>query len=117
MSLILIGLCHGFHTHTREFNGNKFVDNQVLVEIEQQNQYGIAEVKTVAVKVSKKHMEQGINHLWDQLKGKTVAVPVFVAPWASKSGNTGFDLILSGDGKPEQIQRIQTKPAAVAAAS
>lgn len=114
MSLVLLGLCHGFHTHTRIHGQNTFVDNQILVEIEQQNQYGIPEVKTVAVKVSKKHMEQGINHLWDQLKGKTVSVPVFVAPWSSKAGNAGYDLILSGDGKPEQVQRI---PAPVKQAS
>lgn len=112
MSLVLLGLCHGFHSNTRQFNGNTFVDNQVLVEVEQTNRYGIAEVKTVPVKISKAHMEQGIQHLWDQQKGKTVAVPVFVAPWASKSGNAGFDFILAGDGKPEQLQRLQPVKAA-----
>lgn len=112
MSLVLLGLCHGFHTKSRQFNDNTFVDNQILIEVEQLNQYGIAEVKTVVVKLSKAHMEQGIQHLWDQHKGKTVAVPVFVSPWASKAGNAGFDLILSGDGKPEQLQRVQSVKAA-----
>ncbi|MDG9858487.1 hypothetical protein N7403_31945 [Pseudomonas nitroreducens] len=112
MSLVLLGLCHGFHSNKREFNGNTFIDNQVLIEIEQTNRYGIAEVKTVAVKLSKAHIEQGIQHLWDQQKGKTVAVPVFVSPWASKAGNAGYDLILSGDGKPEQLQRVQPVKAA-----
>lgn len=45
-------------------------------------------------------MDQGIQHIWNQNKGKTVSVPVFVSAWASKAGNAGFDLYLSGDGKP-----------------
>lgn len=112
MSLLLLGLCHGFHTKPRQVGTNTFTDNQVLIEVEQINQYGIPEVKTVVVKLSKAHMEQGMNHLWDQQKGKTVAVPVFVAPWASKAGNAGFDLFLAGDGKPEQLQRLQPVKAA-----
>ncbi|WP_347506592.1 DNA-binding protein [Pseudomonas anguilliseptica] len=107
MSLVLIGLCHGFNSNTRTFNGNTFVDNQVLVEVENQNQYGIPEVKTIAVKVSKKHMEQGLNNVWNQFKGKQVSVPVFVNAWASKAGNAGYDLILSGDGKPLNVQLVK----------
>lgn len=108
MSLVLIGLCHGFHTNTRVHGQNTFVDNQVLIEVEQTNQYGIAEVKTIAVKLSKRHMEQGANNVWNQHKGKQVSVPVFVGAWASKnSGNAGFDLYLSGDGKPVPVQLMK----------
>jgi len=112
MSLVLLGLCHGFHTNTRTVGANTFVDNQVLVEVEQLNQYGIAEVKTIAVKLSKKHVEQGMGNVWNQYKGKTVAVPVFIGAWASKAGNAGFDHWLAGDGKPMNVQAIKPPVAA-----
>ena len=102
--LVLVGLCHGFKTTQRTVGANEFTDNQVLIEVQQENQYGIPEVKTVAVKLSKKHMLSGLNHVWDQLKGKQVSVPVFVTAWASKAGNAGHDLWLSGDGKPVNMQ-------------
>lgn len=105
--LVLLGLCHGFNAHTRQHGQNTFTDNNVLVEVEQLNQYGLPEVKTVAVKLSKKHMEQGFNNVWDQLKGKQVAIPVFVGAWASKAGNAGHDLWLAGDGKPMNIQQVK----------
>jgi hypothetical protein len=105
--LALIGLCHGFNTNTRTVGQNTFTDNQVLIEVEQTNQYGIPEVKTVAVKLSKKHMELGLNNVWNQLKGKQVSIPVFVGAWASKAGNAGYDLWLSGEGKPLNIQLIK----------
>lgn len=107
MSLVLLGLCHGYHENKRVFGNNEFIDKQVLVEVEQVNQFGIPEVKTIAVKLSKKHSESGVQHVWDQLKGKQVSVPVFVGAWASKAGNAGFDLWLSGDGKPLSIQQVQ----------
>jgi hypothetical protein len=107
MSLLLLGLCHGFNSNTRTVGQNTFTDNQVLVEVEQLNQYGIPEVKTVAVKLSKKHVEMGIGNVWNQLKGKQVSVPVFVGAWASKAGNAGFDLWLSGDGKPMNVQQVK----------
>lgn len=107
MSLVLLGLCYGFNSNTRTVGQNTFIDNQVLVEVEQLNQYGIPEVKTIAVKLSKKHVESGIGNAWNQLKGKQVSVPVFVGAWASKAGNAGFDLWLSGDGKPMNVQQVK----------
>lgn len=105
MSLVLLGLCHGFYSNNRTVGQNTFTDNVVLVEVEQVNQFGINENKTVQVMLSKKQMEQGLNNVWNQLKGKTVAVPVFVSSWASKSGSSvGYDLRLSGDGKPLNLQ-------------
>jgi hypothetical protein len=114
MSLALLGLCHGYHSNQRTVGQNQFTDHVVLVEVEQLNQFGIPEVKTVQVKLSKKHMEQGLNNVWNQLKGKTVSVPVFVGAWASKAGNAGFDLRLSGDGKPMNLQ-LASKPVAASA--
>lgn len=111
--LALIGLCRGFHTNTRTVGTNTFIDNSVLIEVEQANQYGLNETKTIAVKLSKKHMESGMNNLWGQYNGKQVSVPVFVSAWASKSGNAGFDYWLSGDGKP---LNLQLAPAPVKAA-
>jgi hypothetical protein len=110
--LALIGLCRGFHTHTRTVGQNQFTDNSVLVEVEQPNQYGLVEVKTIAVKLSKRHMEQGMNNLWNQHNGKQVAVPVFVTAWASKAGNAGFDYWLSGDGKALNVLLKQPVAAA-----
>jgi hypothetical protein len=112
MALVLLGLCHGYNSNQRQVGDKSFTDHQILVEVEQLNQYGIPEVKTIAVKLSKKHMEQGLNNAWNQLKGKTVSVPVFVGAWASKAGNAGYDLWLAGDGKPLNIQAI--KPVAAA---
>jgi len=89
MSLVLIGLCHGFNSNTRTMGTNTFTDNQVLVEV-----------------------ETGVNNVWNQLKGKQVSVPVFVGAWASKAGNAGFDLWLSGDGKPMNVQLVKPVQAA-----
>lgn len=108
--LALIGLCRGFHTNTRTVGQNTFVDNSVLVEVEQPNQYGLVETKTIAVKLSKRHMELGMNNMWNQYNGKQVSVPVFVSAWASKSGSAGFDYWLSGDGKPLNLQLAQPAP-------
>lgn len=111
--LALIGLCRGFHTNTRTVGQNQFTDNSVLVEVEQPNQYGLNETKTIAVKLSKRHMEAGMNNMWNQHNGKQVSVPVFVSAWASKSGNAGFDYWLSGDGKPLNVQ-LKQQPVAAA---
>lgn len=112
MSLVLLGLCHGYHSNKRTVGANEFTDHVILVEVEDLNQFGIPEVKTVQVKLSKAQMDGGFNNLWNQHKGKTVAVPVFVSPWASKAGNAGHDLRLAGDGKPLNVQAI--KPVAAA---
>ena len=112
MSLVLLGLCHGYNENTRTVGQNQFTDKQVLIEVEQVNQFGIAEVKTIPVKLSKRHVEAGIQHMWDQMKGKQVAVPVFVGAWASKAGNAGFDLWMSGEGKPLNIQQVTPVKAA-----
>ncbi|MCQ4285802.1 hypothetical protein NA633_22180 [Pseudomonas stutzeri] len=113
--LALIGLCRGFHTSTRTVRENTFVDNSILVEVDQPNQYGLNETKTIAIKLSKRNMEAGLNNLWTQFNGKQVSVPVFVVGWASKAGNAGFDYWLSGDGKPLNLQLAQTAPKAVGA--
>jgi len=110
--LVLLGLCHGFNSNTRQIGSNTFTDNQVLIEVEQLNQYGIPEVKTVAVKLSKKHMEAGLNNSWNQMKGKNVSIPVFVGAWASKAGNAGFDYWLAGDGKALNVQLVKPVQAA-----
>lgn len=111
MSLVLIGLCHGYNARNRTVGQNTFTDHNILIEVEQLNQYGIAERKTEAVTISRGLMEKGIQHVWDQLKGKQVSVPVFVSTWTSKAGKAGFDLYLAGDGKP---LNLQLKPAVAA---
>ncbi|MNZ53305.1 hypothetical protein D3C78_711790 [compost metagenome] len=112
--LAMIGLCHGFHSNVRTVGSNNFTDNLLLIEVETTNQYGIPEVKTEKIKLSKKHMELGVNNLWNQLKGKQVSVPVFVQAWASKAGNAGYDLWLSGDGRPLNIQAVKAAPVSAA---
>lgn len=112
--LTLTGLCHGYHAETRQFGEKSFTDHLLLLEVEQLNQYGITENKTVKVKIGKGLMEQGIQHIWNQNKGKAVSVPVFVSAWASKAGNAGYDLYLSGDGKPVPLQLATAKPVAAA---
>lgn len=105
--LTLTGLCHGFHTDTRTVGQNTFTENLILLEVQDTNQYGLPEVKTVKVKLSKKNMESGLNNVWGQQKGKPVAVPVFVAAWASKAGNAGFDYYLSGNGLPKVAHQAE----------
>lgn len=102
--LLLTGLCHGYKANTRTQGANQFTDHLVLVEVQDSNQYGIHETKTVAVKLSKADIDGGIQHLYDQYKGKPISLPVRVGPWASKAGNAGFDFWLSGDRKPVQMQ-------------
>jgi len=102
--LLLTGLCHGYKANTRTQGTNQFTDHLVLVEVQDTNQYGIDETKTVAIKLSKADIDGGIQHLYDQYKGKAVSLPVRVGPWASKAGNAGFDFWLSGDRKPVQMQ-------------
>ncbi|AOE85579.1 DNA-binding protein [Pseudomonas sp. TCU-HL1] len=111
MSLVLVGLCHGYHANHRMVRDQSFTDHQLLVEVVDTNRYGFEETKTIAVKLSKAHMDKGVQHVWDQYKGKQVSVPVFVGAWASKAGNAGFDLILAGEGKPLNLQ-LATKPVA-----
>ena len=49
MSLVLLGLCHGYHSNKRTVGANEFTDHVILVEVEDLNQFGIPEVKTVQV--------------------------------------------------------------------
>lgn len=102
--LLISGLCHGYKANKRTFNGNDFVDHLLLIEVQDQNQFGIPETKTVGIKLSKADIEQGIQHVYDQIKGKPVTAPVRVGAWASKAGNAGFDFWLSGDRKPVNMQ-------------
>lgn len=110
--LLLIGLCHGYKANTRTQGANQFTDHLVLVEVEDTNQYGIAETKTVGIKLSKADVEGGLQHVYDQYKGKPISVPVRVGPWASKVGNAGYDFWLSGDRRPVNMQIA--KPVAAA---
>lgn len=102
--LLLTGLCHGYKANQRTVGANQFTDHLLLIEVQDTNQFGIAETKTVGVKLSKNDVDQGLQHVYDQYKGKPVSVPVRVGPWASKAGNAGFDFWLSGDRKPVQMQ-------------
>lgn len=104
MSLVLIGLCHGYNKNVRTFGDKEFTDHNLLIEVETVNRYGYPERKTEAVKFPKAMIEKGMQHVWDQLKGQQVSVPVFVSTWVSKGGTNGYDMYLSGDGKPLNLQ-------------
>ncbi|EPG7743168.1 DNA-binding protein [Pseudomonas aeruginosa] len=113
--LALIGLCQGYYSDTRNVNTangpSQIVEHSVLVQVEQTNKFGMPETKVVQVRISKRHMDGGLNNVWKMEKGKTVSVPVFIQAWASKSGNAGFDYWLSGDGMPLKLQTFQEKAA------
>lgn len=102
--LLLTGLCHGYKANQRTVGANQFTDHLVLVEVQDTNQFGIPETKTIGIKLSKADVDTGLQHVYDQYKGKPISVPVRVGPWASKAGNAGFDFWLSGDRKPVQMQ-------------
>lgn len=110
--LLLTGLCHGYKSNKRTVGTNEFVDHLVLLEVQDLNQYGIAETKTQSIKLSKADIENGVQHQYEALKGKAVSVPVRVGPWASKAGNAGFDFWISGDRKPVNMQIRQPVAAA-----
>lgn len=110
--LLLTGLCHGYKANVRQFNGQEYTDHLLLVETQDTNQFGIAETKTTSIKLSKADMEAGIHHVYDQIKGKPVTMAVRVGAWTSKAGNAGFDLWLSGDRRPVNMQIA--KPVAAA---
>lgn len=102
--LLITGLCHGYKANERTYNGNSFTDHLVLIEVEDLNQFGIPETKTVGIKLSKADLEKGAQHPYDSLKGKPITVPVRVGAWASNAGKAGFDFWLSGDRKPVNMQ-------------
>ncbi|WP_417842193.1 DNA-binding protein [Terasakiella sp.] len=109
--LTLLGMCDGVFVKTKEVRGRdgsnvQIKEHYVLIQVEEQNQYDRVEVKTREVRMAKKHIDSGIDRLYDALKGKPVAVPVYVQAWASRAGNAGFDLWLSGDGKNANVQLI-----------
>ncbi|NMZ77619.1 hypothetical protein HBO32_31545 [Pseudomonas nitroreducens] len=108
MSLVLIGLCQGYYSETRNVNTangpTQIVEHSLLVQVEQPNKFGMTEERVVQVRLSKRHMDGGLNKVWDQNKGKPICMPVFVQTWASKAGNSGFDYWLSGDGMPINLQ-------------
>lgn len=110
--LLLTGYCHGYKANKRTVGPNEFTDNLLLVEVQDINQFGIAETKTIGIKLSKADIDAGIHHVYDGLKGKQVTAPVRVGPWASKAGNAGFDYWLSGDRRPVNMQLV--KPVAAA---
>lgn len=110
--LLLTGLCHGYKANQRTVGANQFTDHLLLIEVQDTNQFGIAETKTVGIKLSKADVEAGIQHVYEQYKGKPVTAPVRVGPWASKAGNAGFDFWLSGDRRPVNMQIA--KPVAAA---
>lgn len=113
--LALIGLCQGYYPETRTINGQngqtQITEHYVLVQVEHSTKFGISENKVIQVRISKRHMDGGLNNVWKMEKGKTVSVPVFIQAWASKSGNAGFDYWLSGDGMPLKLQAVQEKSA------
>ncbi|MCW4647769.1 DNA-binding protein, partial [Pseudomonas aeruginosa] len=88
--LALIGLCQGYYSETRTINGQngqtQITEHSVLLQVEQTNKFGMPETKVVQVRISKRHMDGGLNNVWKMEKGKTVSVPVFIQAWASKSG-------------------------------
>ncbi|WGW63982.1 DNA-binding protein [Pseudomonas aeruginosa] len=89
--LALIGLCQGYYSDTRNVNTangpSQIVEHSVLVQVEQTNKFGMPETKVIQVRISKRHMDGGLNNVWKMEKGKTVSVPVFIRAWASKSSN------------------------------
>ena len=122
---LLIGFCQGYYLKERTVNGAKgqsnITEHYVLIQTTELNQFGLPEEKTTMVRLAKKHIENGVHHLWDQMKGKQVAACFFIQPWASKAGNAGYDRWFSGDGKPVTSIPGLTKPVSsapsVAAAS
>ncbi|MDU3111041.1 DNA-binding protein [Corynebacterium sp.] len=116
MSLVLIGLCQGYYSETRNVNTasgpTQITEHSVLIQVEQSNKFGMSEERIVQVRLSKKHMENGLNNAWNNQKGKQVCMPVFVQTWASKAGNSGFDYWLSGDGMPINLQPAAPKAVA-----
>lgn len=116
MSLVLLGLCQGYYSENREVtsNGQKMsiTEHSVLIQVQQPNKFGISEDRVIQVRLSKKHMENGLNNAWNNQKGKAVCMPVFVQTWASQRGNSGYDYWLSGDGLPMNLQPAAPKAVA-----
>ena len=110
--LLLTGLCHGYKANQRKVGDKEFTDHLILVEVQDTNQFGILETKTIGIKLAKSDLDAGLQHVYDQYKAKPVTVPVRVGPWASKAGNAGFDYWLSGDRRPVAMQLKQPVQAA-----
>ncbi|MFV9487913.1 hypothetical protein ACNUIZ_16805 [Pseudomonas aeruginosa] len=82
--LALIGLCQGYYSDTRNVNTSngpsQIVEHSVLVQVEQTNKFGMPETKVVQVRISKRHMDGGLNNVWKMEKGKTVSVRYLSRP-------------------------------------
>jgi hypothetical protein len=110
--LIQMGLCKGV-TSNEKTNG--IIEHFLVLTAEQKDQYGQDVEVSVGIKVSKRQLDAGIENAYKPHVGKQVAVPVYAKAWKSKSSAAfGMDIWLSGDGLPVPIQRLQTRPAAVA---
>lgn len=77
------------------------------------------ETEVVAVKVNDKYQAAGLLHVYADLKGKKVMVPIKPFPYANRSGDSAsISWQLAGDGQPRAVPTIQLltlKPAAAVA--
>lgn len=109
MTTAIIGLCDGYFSKTKD---NGITEHRVLLVTEGKDEYGRPTEITTGIKIGKRHLEQGMDKFYANLKGKQIAVPVFPSVWKSKAGNVGYDWFLADDGKP--LNLVRATPVAAA---
>ncbi len=111
--LVQMGLCKGI-TSKEKMNG--IIEHYLVLTAPGRDQFGQETEQSVGLKVSKRQLDGGIENAYKAYIGKQVAVPVYAKAWKSKTGTAfGMDLWLSDDGLPVPVQRVQPRPAPVAA--
>lgn len=96
------GICKG--TSQKAKNNGEIIEHYVLIVSEGRDEFGQTVDVTTGIRLSKRQMEAGVNRMYDQLKDKHVAVPFFVKQWKAKSGATGLEYWLDGEGRPVNLQ-------------
>lgn len=102
--LSLTGICRGLKSDVKMINNVQI--REVHLGIEQVVQNGYAgQTEIVDVRFDKRHVDAGLQAKFEQLVGFEISVPVYVRPWSSKNGRTGYALHLSGEGLPFDVSK------------
>lgn len=101
MSLELTGQIAGYKQNPRQSNGKEWIEHVVGVTVPAVNGFE-GQTDLVLVKLDKKHVDLGLGPLYQNLRGRSVRVPVYVRAFPTRGG-AGYEFHLSGDGRPAEL--------------
>lgn len=104
--IFLRGICKGVRNNERRNTqtGEVYADVYIGFDVQTPDQYGGVTVEQIEVQCAKTHIDAKLPAMYSGLKGKELIVPIWVQTWQSKDkAKYGYQLRLSGDGKPSQV--------------